>query len=115
MTQTLSNLQVSYTYHQHTDNNGNVTNSNYLTASGGCYTRYADVNETIQVVVTSCKFDPGADQWNSWGNCYRCGEIWTGPNDSTGVVVNHTHSLGKYYLRNCGKTTETIESATIIY
>ena len=115
MAQTLSNLQVSYTYHQHTDNNGNVTNSNYLTTSGGCYTRYADVNETIQIVVGSCAYDPDEEHWNSWGNCYKCGSVYTGWYSSTGAVVNHTHSIGKYYWRNCGKTEETIESATIIY
>ena len=110
-----NNLNISYTYHKHVDGEGNIANKEYLAILGGCYTKYSAVSESISVCVNECSYDSDRRQWNSWGNCPRCGRIWTGVQSSTGVWVSHSHNIGYYYLLNCGKTTDTVESATIIY
>ena len=111
-------MNIQYSYHEHKDGNGNViVDEEYLSTQGGCFTNYNNVNETIKVKCTESNYESGERVWNSWGNCPKCGKVYLSAAASSvvGREFNHTHSLGKYYLRNCGKTTDTIESATIIY
>ena len=116
LAQALDNLDVTYIYHEHIDANGDVvTGKDYLSTNGGCYTKYGAVSETISLRVDECSYDSELKHWNSWGNCPQCGRIWTGVNSSTGIYVSHTHSIGYYYLLNCGKTTESIESVIVNY
>lgn len=106
-----------YNYHEHNDGNGNIINDDYIATSGGCYTNNKDVYETVSILCTSTYYYAPENAWNCFGNCTRCGEVYLTVASSNlyGQYLNHTHSIGKYYWLNCGKTTDTIESATIIY
>ena len=86
-----------------------------MKTSGGCYTKYEAVKETISIKVASEAYDDEREQWNCWGICYLCGEVWLGADIRLNDYTTHTHTLGNYYLLSCGKTTDTIETATIIY
>lgn len=113
----INNSSIKYIYHQHKDKDGNVVTASTMSSYGGCYTNRQPVNETIQVRRSRVAYDPGCNQDNSWGNCPRCGEIYTGwkrPGNSwDSDYVSHTHTIGYAYGIGCGKSTSTIESAVI--
>lgn len=113
-------MNIQYTYHVHKNGDGNITDVEYLTNSGGCYTKKQERKETTSVVVTRSWLGEG-NNYNIWGNCSKCsGEVYLGTypgewGNPVGKYISHTHSLGYFYYHGCGKTTDTIESATIIY
>ena len=111
---------IAYVYHQHKDASGTVRSSDYHSSvSGGCFTSYQPIDETIQVRRGRVAYDPGCNQDNSWGNCPRCGEIYTGwkrPGQSwDSDYVSHTHTIGYAYGVGCGKTNRTIKSGYIVW
>lgn len=118
MAEALDNLEVQYTYHEHKDSAGNVTTEEYLSDSGGCYTQKQERKETTPILCSRNGYVASENAYNNWGYCSKCGgEVYLGPSGGNmyGKYISHTHSLGYYYYLGCGKTTDTIESATIIY
>lgn len=133
MNQTLSNLQVSYTYHIHEGNVGTTANGCYTkavyhthtgsSASGnGCYTNAITCTSTFTYQSSYFNQAQNHQVW-TW-ICNGCGRGVTTWDSSNPGVCNYTYySLGcgkststiEKYSLGCGKTTETIDSATIIY
>ena len=100
-----TNAALQYTYHEHTGNENEI---------GGCYD-YGSTRETIKITVQKEAYDPDRDQTNFWAVCSKCGDIWVGCSwDLWWTQVDHTHLVEKIHLA-CGKTEETIESATIVF
>ena len=115
----MDNLNIIYTYHTHKDGEGNVINAEYLASSGGCYTNEKEIKETVSVYITKTEYAAHVQSYMCYGTCSRCGYVSVSPTvfqqDPIYTNGKHTHSLGYYYYLGCGKTADTIESATIIY
>ena len=120
------NIDIQYTYHEHTGTSS---------TKGGCYTVDVACGGTKDLKLNS----PSCYNGRSWGNCHTssgyvcsthgcyydsskgqmnckcpghyecksCGAV----HDSLYGICNVTRS----YTVGCGKTTDTIESATIIF
>ena len=112
----VNKTNIKYTYHQHS---GNSTNG------GGCYGKI--VYKTTQVICGSTKARticgsyqaPSSTTGEMTTHCYYkcpdCGTVTTqGSGACTGYITKTTSDVDHYEL-NCGKTTSTIESATIIF
>jgi len=96
----LGKININYTYHRHTGNTSQV---------GGCYgilvgTRpnICGCNNYIYEIL------PGYEGHPTCGNCYH-------NHGSKTCDAVDGYSRYEYIGLNCGKTEETIESATIIY
>ena len=115
MQQVLDNLDVQYTYHVHEGSAGTTANGCYTLPvyhahSNSCYktcggkqTIVSSNSSYMKVKCTSCgdtsNEDPDYD-------VFICGV--------TTLICNKAGTISSYKL-GCGKTIETIESATIIY
>jgi len=126
-----SNATISYTYHTHTGNSS---------TKGGCYTVAVTCGGTVQWKLdsSSCYLSL---QGNKWGNChnvdysYVCSTHGCYYNSSKGqmscdcpghyeckscgknygsVYISKCNATRSYTV-GCGKTTDTIESATIVF
>ena len=129
LAQALDNLEVQYTYHVHEGSAGTTAN--------GCYTK-AEVHNHVTTCYAKCTGTIIANgqntqnsdgTYNCMGTCNSCGKVPTlsgfttskKNGDSLGSCIFRTSTLicGKstnaIYALGCGKTEETIESATIIY
>lgn len=105
----LSKVNVVYTYHAHEGNSSAV---------GGCYGNKSEIR--YNYTYCSC---PDADDlyWPSWAGRPICGlcdhpsDTHSGTGSKCGAVTSQTPYTYNYIGLTCGKTEETIESATIIY
>lgn len=145
LNQALDNLDVQYTYHVHEGSAGTTANGCYTKATyhvhtgssssgGGCYTKSTSSTTCGRSLY---KYQPDAYTSPSTWNvaCSSCGEGYTSGTASyceqyiaskpkctktisTSTVTltcGMTTSTITGYVLGCGKTTDTIESATIIY
>ena len=119
----LSKANIQYVYHIHEGNAGSFAN--------GCYTKevyhrhisgcYGICNGTIKVGYTG--WDEGLQVTFYYQYCQSCGADYTSTsNKNGGTCTNSVPKCGKSttttidgYTIGCGKTTDTIESATIIF
>lgn len=105
----LNSSLIQYVYHEHTGNSS---------SGGGCYGKI--VYKTTQVLCGSTnKYVSGS--YESGGTthyyytCNVCGKTTTsGAGACKGYITVTTSDIDHYEL-NCGKTTGTIESATITF
>ena len=97
----LSKVNVQYTYHEHI---GDKTNG------GGCYTAPNMVNLYCTGYIRD-EFDENGG--THIGTCNKCGSTQFTTGGKTCNRLLGTTQEG--YTIGCGKTEETIESATIIY
>ena len=117
MQQTLNNLEVQYTYHVHEGSSGDTAN--------GCYTtpEYHTHTDSCYETITG-RWSKTSDYTGAvYVKCTRCGAKGTAGMGLEGTV----HCSGKSltckidttiiiaYTLGCGKTEDTIESATIIF
>ena len=98
LVENLDNLEVQYTYHVHS---GDTING------GGCYSTPNMVNVYCNTTVH--------DSSNGTETCDRCGKFYSG---QVGFTITCNNVIGQTqdgYILGCGKSEETVESATIIY
>lgn len=114
----------------HVDQEGNEQNTDYQASSpGGCYTQENIVYMTQKVKcggsyeyvgTTPCYNDEtGKTDYMPTYRCKECGDTKVTNNfdwANCSALVNKQVDSGKrYYTLNCGKTTDSIETATIIF
>ena len=125
------NSKIIYTYHKHSDSDGNEQKSDYRSnVLGGCFTTeniiYANTTGScggwIGYSHTSQIYDDENGKWVNWDfyKCTGCGKIYAQDNIPASSIcselVNKKVDSGKrYYTLGCGKTETAIESATIIF
>ena len=120
------NLNISYTYHKHVDGAGNEQSDDYqASTSGGCFTKENIVYTTTTGPCgnrlfqngTTAIYDDVAHEWITV-NKYDCPTHGYQGVDSGNCTVQCTKQVDtgkRYYNLNCGKTTDSIDSATITY
>ena len=133
----VTNASISYTYHKHKDGSGNILTtfdtvySN--TSPGGCY-RGNGHNHTStctsreESYTEKCggsvsRGDGGLGDGGTRDVCNSCGKMWeagTGPSSCYKTVTKKRTVWNCGYPTNiwvigCGKTEQTIESATIVF
>lgn len=130
----LDALDVQYTYHVHVDNDGNkITSDSILIEYGGCATNgfhkhtdscYKECKVTKRVSHTTA---PGVD--GNTSTVYHmveehsgCGQATTIYSSMSNETTSYTHQYTtcgntpiNAYKIGCGKTEESIESATIVF
>lgn len=113
------NANISIVYHSHNDTCYELCDN--------IITSYSSYNDDI--TITCCDGTHGVDHY-VWKNaqlasgtsykaiskCESCGAYWSYPSSSSYSNKSYIGStLGKYSVLSCGKTTDTIESATIVF
>ena len=117
--ETMDGVDISYTYHAHTGSSSK---------GGGCYTKavYKNKNETVTEVCPGyCRYIASESDGTLILSCDKCGWDMLRPSEyGTDYTVKcpndswtHTKTVKvlDHYDPGCGKTTSTIESATIIF
>lgn len=112
----MDDISIEYVYHEHTGNS---------TDSGGCYGARVAVTVTCTHAYsydelqpdgmhkcyglyegTHCNMHPDRLEWYITEEAFQAGVRGSG---------QHSIETGYYYALNCGKTEDTIESATIVF
>ena len=109
----IENASLSYTYHIHKDSEGITQKSDYhANISGGCFTK-----ENKEVGICGGVFlNDGHDNYYHWIKCNKCGYRISTDWGAAGNTCTRSYYTGAvYYSLGCGKTDNTIESATIIF
>ena len=120
---------ISYTYHKHIDsNNDEHSDSDVIyskTNPGGCFGASGHIhNKTGNCTRGACggsTYTTTTWRDNTWvqcSQCSRCGLQGAAGSSGGGTCNNQVYTCGNYtnvWKIKCGKTTSTIESATIIY
>ena len=123
-------LNISYTYHKHKDADGNEQSVEYqASVSGGCFTKENIIYTTTTGPCGQQLYNAGAtsiynDVTGEWLTAYNfnCpihghqrteGGGWSG--NCTVQCTKEVDTGKRYYTINCGKTEDSIESATITY
>lgn len=109
MNQALDNLEVEYTYHQHTGDPSVI---------GGCYGNVSVPCKGSVYAISDGVYYTSDKSWHQQVRCNGCGHTYdhlTGSPLSKNQYVKACNRTTTGIGIACGKTTETIESATIIY
>lgn len=102
-----------YNYHEHTgssvEGTGCYTKPVYVMATrtekcDGYISMYGDSTQEVKCGTCNHVYPNGGSNGKKIGD--KCGGY---------VEVNYSTGVINYYVINCGKTTETIESATIVF
>ena len=104
---------MSYTYHTHKDSEDITQKSDYhASISGGCFTKENKVIDVCGGVF----LNDGQDEYYHWIKCSKCGYRISTDWGAAGDICTRSYYTGEvYYSLGCGKTENTIESATIIF
>lgn len=125
--QKLEGLDISYQYHTHKDSKGNVTSANArFDTPSGCFTTSNIVykTESRQCNGTWVSIGINHDEIMTTIQCNGCGTvshrsgclpIGTNCGTHTGYLHYQVDTGQRYYTLGCGKTENSIESATIVY
>lgn len=104
MTAALDNVDIQYTYHQHTSD---------------CYTNHPQVTGKYKGAHCTGSGDWG---WEITATCSRCGHIEVSYNVGNNwehgclVVEGRSHVCQAAYTSlDCGKTESTVETATVVF
>lgn len=119
-------MNISFTYHKHTDVDGNEQSDGYQApVSGGCFGKENKVYKTTTGPCGNVLFQNGTstiynDTTGEWitVNRYDCpvhGHRGADPGTCDVQCKKQVDTGERYYTLNCGKTEESIESATITY
>lgn len=132
-TSNLNNVTIEYIYHKHVDGNGNASSTTkYSTTNpGGCYVAAGHTHNATGTCATET-YTYEETQGHAWTTlsdgqaqqCTRCGYI----NSAGGspymkcpvkaIKTGTRYACGSYtntWVIGCGKSTSTIETATIKY
>lgn len=129
--QSINSVAISYTYHKHTNGNGDIVTKATVYSSaapGGCYIAAGHKHNAITTCsTTTTKTKKTHTHSMHAGTCPHCGHVThEGDTDSNGYAnhsCTYTSTTTSYtcgsptntWKLGCGKTESTIESATIIF
>ena len=110
LAETNNSYEVVYTYHEHTGSSS---------GAGGCYVEETIKCTTVSIPYANQYYAPHSGDDDAWFMCRTHGVIramsgkeWVNAGRPATMSCNATDST---YVLGCGKTTETIESATIVF
>lgn len=115
----VENIAINYQYHSHKDNNGNTDLADDYIAitSGGCFTTAVTHLQPSTAWCSAGDWKSGlvynGFEYESGYICNKCGHQ-TNSQDSGHSYITYTRVIDGY-KKSCGRTTATIESATIVF
>ena len=127
---TLNAVNIQYSYHVHLDSSGNEQNADYqASTSGGCFTKENIVYTTTTGICGNNLYNAGSttlydDVKHEYVTAYNYNCPIHGTREVQGdnysgicnfVVTKQVDTGERYYTVNCGKTTDSIETAIIVF